>query len=79
VNLYHDLISKIGEEIGHDLSEFAIPAAEVRHPNAGYTNDSGQGLSEQSTHAYCDAEMFRTHMHGALNFIASLLPESDNG
>src|SRR6476661_10812833 len=70
VTIYHELLSGIGQQIGHDFGEFYIPSGELRHHNAGgYTDDFGRFVTKQSSHAYCDAEMFQIHMNGALNFI----------
>ena|SRR5215213_3717418 len=85
VNLYHRTLSDIQTELQCDLSEFFIPASELKRQVT--SSPSGIRLPSQirsqtrssqveySQESYCERARFMIALKGAVNFINSLLTQ----
>lgn len=84
VNLYHRTLSDIQSELHCDLSEYFIPASElkrhvtsipsgIRLPSQIRSQRSSQ--VEYSQESYCERARFMIALKGAVNFINSLLTQ----
>lgn len=78
VNLYHQALSDIQSETGHDLTYFAIPASELERQVTNMLPvlvPSQRDESREpiySNERYCKRERFLIGLKGALNFLNSI-------
>jgi hypothetical protein len=73
---YHSLIATIEQEIGHDLTDFRIPATELQKHITSQAHDEYGELTEvtYTDHRYSSRAMFDLKYKAAKNFIMPYVP-----
>lgn len=78
VELYHDLIYDIQNEMGQNLSYFEIPSGYLKQKSAPIRDNYGEVQEPATGESYCEREMFLIKLKGAINFINSLILDKND-
>lgn len=83
VEMYHNLLSDIQNEIDEDISYFRVPAEEVKpyvKRRASSYNPRARNAEKPvyyTDKSYCDRPMFLIRLNGAIKFLNAFLSEPD--